>query len=321
MERKARAGHVTGGRVFGYDNVDVLGPDGKRSHVERRINEAEAAVVRRIFELCAAGFGYRRIAIALNDERAASPRAQRGRSQSWAPSSVRAALHRPLYRGEILWNTTRKRDAWGRHAQHARPKAEWMRRDAPELRIVSEALWQAAHARLGAARATYMKGTQGNPWGRPPTGGTTKYLLSGLSRCATCGGGLLVKSRDHGRRRAFYYGCSGYHMRGCTVCGNRLLAAMPEADQLVYDMVAEDLERPTVIESALEQTLDQYLDRNSATERLDRLAGDLARPGARTRESDLGDRGGGPGGDAARGHSGSGVATGRSGGRSRSSAA
>ena len=40
MLRKAQAGHVTGGRVFGYDNVDVLGADGKRSHVERRINDA-----------------------------------------------------------------------------------------------------------------------------------------------------------------------------------------------------------------------------------------------------------------------------------------
>src|SRR5713101_7939279 len=28
MIRKARAGHVTGGRVFGYENVDVVGADG-----------------------------------------------------------------------------------------------------------------------------------------------------------------------------------------------------------------------------------------------------------------------------------------------------
>ena len=37
MLRKAKAGHVTGGRVFGYDNVtvEVEGPDGSkhRSHV------------------------------------------------------------------------------------------------------------------------------------------------------------------------------------------------------------------------------------------------------------------------------------------------
>jgi DNA invertase Pin-like site-specific DNA recombinase len=35
MQRKARAGHVTGGRVFGYENVEVVGADGKRSHVAR----------------------------------------------------------------------------------------------------------------------------------------------------------------------------------------------------------------------------------------------------------------------------------------------
>src|SRR5215207_5863896 len=55
MQRKAKAGHVTGGRVFGYDNVDVLGSDGKRSHAMRRINKQEAAIVRRIFELSAKG--------------------------------------------------------------------------------------------------------------------------------------------------------------------------------------------------------------------------------------------------------------------------
>lgn len=85
-----------------------------------------------------------------------------------------------------------------------------------------------------------------------------------------------MKSRAHGQSRAFFYGCSGHHMRGCTVCGNRLLAAMPEADQLVFDMVAEDLERPTVIEAALEQALDQYMDRDAVGGRLDWLAGELA---------------------------------------------
>ena len=34
MIRKARAGYSCGGRVFGYDNVEVLNSNGKRSHVE-----------------------------------------------------------------------------------------------------------------------------------------------------------------------------------------------------------------------------------------------------------------------------------------------
>ena len=40
---------ITGGAVFGYRNCAVMGPDGQRSHVEREIDEAQAAVVRRIF--------------------------------------------------------------------------------------------------------------------------------------------------------------------------------------------------------------------------------------------------------------------------------
>src|ERR1051325_10647800 len=92
MARKAQAGHVTGGRVFGYDNVDVLDATGKRSHVERRINESEAVVVRRIFEMCAAGHGFTGIAKALNAEGAPTPRPQLHRPSAWATSSVRAVL-------------------------------------------------------------------------------------------------------------------------------------------------------------------------------------------------------------------------------------
>src|SRR5436309_1270820 len=53
MVRKAKALHVTGGKVYGYDNVEILGPDGTRARVTRRINDEQAAVVRRIFELYA----------------------------------------------------------------------------------------------------------------------------------------------------------------------------------------------------------------------------------------------------------------------------
>jgi hypothetical protein len=48
MQRLAKACNVTGGRTFYYDNFDVLGPDGRRSHVDRGINEVEADVVRAV---------------------------------------------------------------------------------------------------------------------------------------------------------------------------------------------------------------------------------------------------------------------------------
>ena len=81
MLRKAKHGHVLGGKVYGYDNVSVmiddLGPDGKakRSHVERRINQDEAMIVRRIFQMYGAGMGMATMAKTLNQDHV-SPRAE-----------------------------------------------------------------------------------------------------------------------------------------------------------------------------------------------------------------------------------------------------
>src|SRR5687768_3087923 len=60
---KHARGHVVGGRVFGYRNVDVFAADldahgrPKRSHVVRVVDDVEAAVVGRVFELYASGLG------------------------------------------------------------------------------------------------------------------------------------------------------------------------------------------------------------------------------------------------------------------------
>ena len=146
MLRKARAGHVTGGRVFGYDNIEVCTATGERSHVTRQINAEEAAIVRRIFSLCTEGAGLTRITKALNEDRAPAPRAQQGRPHAWAGSSVRAVLRRPLYRGAIVWNQTRKRDRWGLAKRSDKPMSDRIQIDAPELRVVSDDLWTRAQA-------------------------------------------------------------------------------------------------------------------------------------------------------------------------------
>lgn len=111
----------------GYRNVEIVGADGKRSHVTRQIEDKEAAIVRRIFQLCADGVGQTRIAKQLNAERAIAPRAQQGRPRAWAPSTVHEILFRELYRGVITWNQTRKRNRWGQQQQAGRPAGEWIR--------------------------------------------------------------------------------------------------------------------------------------------------------------------------------------------------
>ena len=65
----------------------------------------QAPITRRIFDLCALGTGYSRIAKMLNAERAQAPRPQQGRPAGWSLSTLRDVLHRELYRGIVVWKT------------------------------------------------------------------------------------------------------------------------------------------------------------------------------------------------------------------------
>src|SRR4029453_6375477 len=48
LERKAKAGHVTGGACFGYRNLEIAGSNGDRSHVGPGIEPGEAQTRRRL---------------------------------------------------------------------------------------------------------------------------------------------------------------------------------------------------------------------------------------------------------------------------------
>jgi DNA invertase Pin-like site-specific DNA recombinase len=248
MIRKARAGHVTGGRVFGYDNVDVLGPDGKRSYVVRTVNEPEAAVIRRIFEWSAAGLGLTGITKRLNEAGALAPRPQQGRPTAWVSSSVRAVLRRPLYRGEILWNQTRKRDGWGQANRRHRAVEEWLRVPVPALQIVSPELCHAADCARATREAQYAVGGRSHR--------SSSYLLSGFARCAQCGGGFASHSRSHGKQRVLFYACTSHWKRGPVVCRNGLVGRMDAIDAEVLATLETDILRPSVVERAIRLALD-----------------------------------------------------------------
>ena len=261
--RKAQLGHVTGGRTFGYDNVEVLALDassagrGKRSHVEWQINDGQASVVRQIFQWVSDGLGYKRIAHRLNDTGALAPLPSRkSRPRGWSPSTVRAILQNPLYRGERSYNRTRKRDQWGVRKERPRSKDDWVSVALPHLRIVSDELWQAAQERIRASRDSYLRGTGGVLHGRPVSGVESKYLLIHLAQCDSCGGSLYVRSRAHGGHRAFFFGCSTYHNRGRAICSNGLEVPMAAANQAVLKTIVHEVLDPAVVARTIEKTLD-----------------------------------------------------------------
>jgi DNA invertase Pin-like site-specific DNA recombinase len=208
--RLAKKGHVTGGRVYGYRNRPVYsGVDGQgnplKSHVERQIDEVEADIVRRIFKDYAEGRGLKWIAKRLTEERAPQPKYSTPKdgaapSAGWAPATVAAILQRELYRGVIVWNKVKKRNAtWGRIDWTPKPEAEWVRTPAEHLRIVSEDLWRQVQARRSEVATKALRFSSGRLSGRPPKH-EIKNLLAGMASCSLCGGGLVVESSGDKRR-------------------------------------------------------------------------------------------------------------------------
>src|SRR5207249_3816494 len=218
--------------------------DGK-GYVRRVIDEAEAAVVRQIFTLYAEGDGLTRIAKRLNRDGVSAPRAGTG---SWAPTAVREIIRRELYAGVVVWNRSQKITRRGTKAQRQRPEAEWLRREAPELRIVSEGLWRAVERRRERAASSFPSVTRDGRHVSRPSGAdlVSPYLLSGLAVCATCGGSLVAMTRPHGtgaaRQRVPMYGCVYHQKRGRVVCKNDVVIRQDKLDAAFLEALGEAID-------------------------------------------------------------------------------
>ena len=229
--QRAKAGHVHGGKVFGYDNVRVDG------HVERRPNEAEARVVRRIFDEYAAGKGLRGIAKLLNREHLPAPRPSKGGPAGWSAITIRDLIKRPLYIGQVV-------SRWG---------DEKIQLEKPELRLISDELWASVQQRRQQAAQIYLRGTGGKLWGKPASSVESHYLLTGMALCP-CGSGLTIRSRSHGRKRAYYYACRAALEKG-SVCENRMHLPVPLTDSVVTNYLEGVLLHPDVVAEAVRRLL------------------------------------------------------------------
>ena len=249
MLGKAKAGHVTGGKVFGYDNFQVGEP---RQYVLRRINNQEKAVVLRIFKQYAAGDGLSRIARQLNVDHVPPPR--RG-IHGWAPSCIREILHRELYSGVVYWNRTQRVQRGGTKKQRKRAETEWLRLDAPDLRMVPPDLWKQVRVKHLHNRTVWLRDQQGRLQSRPAGGDLiSPYLLSGLAQCAICGGSLVGVSRPRGGGNRKVYVCVYAHKRGPSVCKNNVRLPQETLDSAILHALNDVLDE-RVLEAAVEQAL------------------------------------------------------------------
>jgi site-specific DNA recombinase len=242
LRRRAEAGAVTGGRVFGY--LNQRNGDG---YVHRVIHPDEADTVRRIFTLYVEGSGLTRIAKLLNAEHVPAPR---GGTGTWAGTAIRDMLRRSLYAGTLTWNRTQKGTRRGTKSRRVRATAEWMERPAPVLAIIDAELWARVQARRTATASPFLRRMNGRLIGRPSGADVeSPYLLSGIAECGECGGSLAAMTRSHGRQRMPFYGCLRYHKRGVQACLNGLQIRLSVLDAALLDVLSAALAPDVIVEA------------------------------------------------------------------------
>ncbi|MEO8212374.1 MAG: recombinase family protein, partial [Myxococcales bacterium] len=195
LEGRALAGFATGGKTYGFTTVlEANPPQPEHPRKVRVIAPEEAVVVVRIFELYAGGMALKKVAGLLNEEGVAAPHDNgRGnkKGRGWGHTTIFSMLRNQQYVGIWTWN----RENWlqiagtNRYKRIPRPESEHVRRELPELRIISAELWGRVQMRV-RARAP----GRARPVGTGKRGVT---LLSGLLRCGACGASMVVMSRRY----------------------------------------------------------------------------------------------------------------------------
>jgi site-specific DNA recombinase len=241
-------GQHTGGRCFGYDSVPVSGTTGK----QLVINENEAAIVRRIFEMSAEGQSLKTIARTLNSEHIPPPRPRAGkRYATWCPTCIRAMLRRDLYNGKVIWNSSRfvKVPGTNKRVRRARPESEWRTVAHPELQIISDELWQRVRDRQEHVRKTY--GVREGGGVLIPRSVTSPYLLSGLLKCGLCGANLIIVTGYTSYGHHPRYGCSQHFNRG--TCPNSVTVRKDWLEEQLLDELQNKVLQPDAIGYVLDE--------------------------------------------------------------------
>lgn len=157
LRGRVEAGRSGGGNSYGYDVIRCLGADGLPVTGERRINEPEAAIIRRVFAEFATGHSPKAIARRLNNEAIPGPRGKLWRDTAIRGHRARGTglLNNELYIGRLVWNRLRyvKDPQTGKRVSRLNDPSDWITTEVPELRIVDDSLWEAVKARQGKIEA------------------------------------------------------------------------------------------------------------------------------------------------------------------------
>lgn len=224
MQENARQGFWNGSKApYGYAVVDAE-QRGAKTKKRLAIDPVEAEVVRLMFKLFLKGdgtsgpMGVKALTCWLNEH---GYRTRVG--ARWGIGPLHQILTRATYKGEHRFN----RKVW--KTREAKPEADQVAVAVDP--IIDAATFDAVQAMLKAK----------NPKATPPRVVTGPILLTGIATCASCGGGMTLRTGKSGRYR--YYTCATCAQQGKSACKGRSIP-MDKLDRIVTERLADELLTP-----------------------------------------------------------------------------
>ena len=263
LVRKARQGELMptyANLGYKWSAVDEHGH--KRPEAMLQVDEAEAAIVRLIFDkysvLTNRGLvgwlnanGYR-LPCKSPQRRARSGRTER----LFDAKALSDIITNELYTGTLSWGKTTKVPG---------QRMEEFRHYIPEFQIISfETFNRVQDVRNDRKRV-------------PPKSQGSPYVYSGLLRCPTCGGRTVGKRQRHesyGYRETKRYECRNYHAHGPTACKG-WSAFEQTVNKAVLPFIVDLLENKLRVREHLHDAAHK-MERSSVGDRAQRLQAEIA---------------------------------------------
>lgn len=261
MRANAERGLATGARKYGYRT---------RPGGETVIEPDEAEVIRQVFALFAdEGLSGREIADRLNRARTPGPTGGAWNASTLLGSATRGngLLRSEIYIGQKVWNRDQvvKDPRTGARAHRYRPPNEWRRTPVPHLRILDDALFARAQARLRQAAGLSLA-DRGNA--RKPG------LFSGLLKCGVCGASYTAYSKTR-------LTCAAHREKGPSVCPNARMVDRAQVEARALEGLRTRLLAPDAVAAYVRAYHAAWakLEREAETRRrpLERRVGELSR--------------------------------------------
>ena len=210
-------------KILGYDYID---------NYTLKVNEEEAALVRRIYSMYLSGsYGMAGIAAVLRGEKTVTKL-----GCDYTESYIRRVLTNSIYYGDMINHKTQVADFINGIRKNV-PDEEQYHHDRPELAIISQEDFDEVQ-RIREERCQMQIAQGGDPRRRY----TSRYLFSGLVRCGECGCAMNRQNvtRKGTNRVDGYWRCkNGTRLRNSARCNNRFYVP----DNLLKKELSEALER------------------------------------------------------------------------------